>query len=134
MYLTVDGQAQTFGQSNIPGTGLPLPGPGFAPFAHASLVARCAVLAMGSDCPDPYTFGHELAHLFGANHNPESPTSPTPVEPWAYAHWAHNNVDGGGEHTLVAYYIAACAPSLSQCPIVLTTRTRRSTTTGSEQE
>jgi hypothetical protein len=120
MYLTTDAQPGLFGTSNIPGDeGLPLPGPAFASSAHAAVVVRCALFAMASDCPDPYVLAHELAHLFGANHNPESPHSSTPVEPWAFAHWARNFADGGGAHTLVAYYISNCAPALSQCPIVL---------------
>lgn len=119
MYLTLDGTNGAFGLANGPGNGSPAPGPGFAPAADASLVARCAVLALAADCPQPYIFAHEIAHLFGANHNPESNGNPTPLEPWAFANWAHNGADGNGAHTLVSYYAKPCAPTLSQCATVL---------------
>lgn len=119
IYLTVAGEPYRFGRANIPGLSEPAPGPDFASRANGAVVLRCALSSLGADCPDTYVFLHEFAHLFGANHNPESPRNPTPLEPWAFAHWAQNHVDGGGAHTLVSYYIGQCAPAASQCPIVL---------------
>jgi hypothetical protein len=74
------------GQANEPhNVGSPDPGPDFAPLALGVTVRNCSFA--------PYGFEHELGHIFGANHNPENTPSPTPIEPWAYAHWKNHGPD-----------------------------------------
>jgi hypothetical protein len=99
----------TCGVANVPGyNGAPLPGPGFAQYALGVVARSCATA--------DYTFAHELAHTLGANHNREASNNTTPVEPWAFGHWA-TNIEGGAR-TIMSYPIAPsqCA---SPCPRVL---------------
>jgi len=124
LYLTLDGESGVFGRSNTPGDGLPVPGPGFAPSAHSSLVARCAVMALGTDCSQPFVFLHEFGHLFGANHNPENNDNPTPLTSYAFANWKAVGSDqpGYGNRTLMSYYVGGvggCADVISHCVTVL---------------
>ncbi|MGA9421141.1 MAG: M12 family metallo-peptidase [Rhodanobacteraceae bacterium] len=86
----------------------PPPGSGFAPYAVGVTKRVCSF--------SPYGFEHEFAHIFGANHNPESEGNPTPLEPWAYAHWANPLNPDDGHRTIVAYIISACH---GQCTQVL---------------
>ncbi len=86
----------------------PLPGPGFAPYAVGVTKRTCSFSSYG--------FEHEFGHLFGANHNPENNTNTTPLEPWAFAHWANPPGKDEGHRTIVAYYIGACN---GQCPQIL---------------
>jgi len=123
MYLTLDGGTGIFGKSTTPGDGQPPPGPGYAPHAHSAVVARCAVLALGSDCSQPYVFAHEIGHQFGGNHDtyPGHNANTTPLEPWAFANYAQMSPSEGvgGARTLLSYYAPDCAPTISQCQTVL---------------
>ncbi|HET6546727.1 MAG TPA: hypothetical protein VFG55_08290 [Rhodanobacteraceae bacterium] len=96
------------GQANEPGyVTTPPPGPDFAPLALGVTIRNCSFA--------PYGFEHEFGHVLGANHNPESDNNPSPLEPWAYAHWANHGPEDSAR-TIVAYQFDACH---FQCPQVL---------------
>ncbi len=85
--VTEGGILNACGQARRPNDGgLPPPGPGYAPFAHAVVKRTCTISQV--------VFPHEFAHTLGADHNAESEHNATPLRPWAYAHWggAHDHV------------------------------------------
>ena len=96
MYVTKTGGIYD-GVANVPGNGLPGPGQGFAPYAQGVVVQDVAI------SPNNWVFSHEFGHIFGANHNTEDNTNPTPLHPWAFAHWAIDPEAERGERTLLAY-------------------------------
>ncbi len=97
------------GRAYVPGSygTLPPPGPGFAPYAVGVTKRTCSFSG--------YPFEHEFGHIFGANHDPANGNNSTPLQPWAYAHWA-NNFNKDGARTLVAYKDSNC---ISPCNQVL---------------
>jgi hypothetical protein len=95
------------GRAHEPGYGSTPPGPGFAPLASGVVLRTCSFA--------PYNFQHEFGHVLGANHDPEDDSNPSPLEPWAYAHWANHGPEDSAR-TIVAYQFDACH---FQCPQVL---------------
>lgn len=96
MYVTRTG-GPYLGVANVPGNGLPVPGPCFAPFAQGVVTQQLAI------SPNHYVFSHEFGHIFGANHNTEDNSNQTPLHNWAYAHWAIDPEVNRGKRTLLAY-------------------------------
>ena len=79
-----------YGLAELPGYGgAPPPGAGFASMANAVVDFTKAEV-------DPYIFPHELGHTLGANHAPNTTVNPTPIEPYAFDHYAD---DGKGWDT-----------------------------------
>lgn len=111
------GTGAVIGFSDLPGFGgRPPPGPAFAPYAVA------AVLRDFATTPGQYVFAHELAHVFGANHNKDHGTpNPTPLAPYAFGRWARNPVaDPGGVHRgyrTIMSYLDECTGN--PCPRIL---------------
>ncbi|MCQ4167714.1 M12 family metallo-peptidase [Tahibacter harae] len=94
----------TCGIANTPGMGgAPPPGTSFAPNALGVVARSCAIA--------DFSFSHELAHLIGANHNPESNSNATPLRAWALGHW-QTNIEGGAR-TIMSYPLS---PSLCTSP------------------
>lgn len=85
----------------------PPPGPGFAPFAVAVTKRQCSFSA--------YPFQHEFGHLFGGNHNPEDNSNPTPLHPWAFAHWDNAPNPEDSARTLLSYQIQTCHAVARRC-------------------
>lgn len=98
VYITT-GTGPVEGIANVPSyEGQPPPGPGFAPAAIAVTLAAYATN------PGDYVFAHEFAHTFGANHNRDHGVpNPTPVEPWAFGHWAVEHELGIGARSIMSY-------------------------------
>jgi hypothetical protein len=121
VYMTED-TGGTYGQSNMPNVNSePPPGQSFVSQA-SSVVMRSHALNddSGAATPQPYVFMHEFAHTLGADHDYGNALNTTsPVDPWSYGHWAHNNADGGGARTIMSYYVTACASNPPNCPRIL---------------
>ncbi len=88
--------------------GSPPPGPAFAPFAMGVTKRECSFSG--------YPFQHEFGHIFGANHEPQVNTNTTPLQPWAFAHWANANNPEDSARTLVSTKHQDCH---FECPQVL---------------
>lgn len=88
--------------------GSPPPGPGFAPFAVGVTKRECTFSG--------YPFQHEFGHIFGANHEPEANTNTTPLQPWAFAHWANAQNPEDSARTIVSTKNQNCH---LDCPQVL---------------
>ncbi|HEY6942881.1 M12 family metallo-peptidase [Dokdonella sp.] len=98
VYITT-GTGPVLGIAYMPQeSGLPAPGPAFAPWAYA------AVLLDYATNTGDYVFAHEFAHTFGANHNPDHlPANPTPVRSYAFAHWDVETELDRGYITIMSY-------------------------------
>jgi hypothetical protein len=113
MYLTES--SARLGVSNEPSYGgLPPPGPNFAPLAAGAVVRSRAVFDVSGQYPqNPFTFLHEFGHVLGANHDRANANNNTPVEPWAFGHWANNS--DGGLRTIMSYIVSPqCSGSCSR--------------------
>lgn len=114
IYITCGGPP-LLGQAYIPGYQTPPPGPKFAPVALAVALSGYAIN------PGDFVADHEFAHTFGANHNPDhEPRNPTPIEPWAFGHWARH-LDGDVAYGLrsIMSYPQECEAVVNPCPRIL---------------
>jgi hypothetical protein len=106
------GQVIILGISYIPGNnGVPVPP---APdYAFAASLYDCA------NNPGDWVAAHEVAHVFGANHNmDQEPHNPTPLQPYAWGHWKKHLWTGDpieGARTLMAY-VDRCLDITDVCP------------------
>ena len=109
VYVTENGGTDYFGLAWEPSSeGLDAPGPGYAPFAAATVLRSHAMNDESNANPQqPFVSPHEFAHTLGANHEVGNGSNPaTPVESWAYGHWAPNAE--GGNRTIMSYLVPGC--------------------------
>lgn len=117
LYLTtgscaVPGTVQ--GVAYLPGTeGAPPPNePGAADWAFAVSLLDC------SDNPGDWVAAHEIAHVFGANHNQDHiPFNPTPIEDYAWGYWKKEpGTDFPRAARTIMSYVQECIAVVSPCP------------------
>jgi hypothetical protein len=118
LYLTSGGCIPPPGQTVIQGIAY-LPGTNGVPPPPAPDWAYAAALYECSDNPGDWVAAHEVAHVFGANHNMDhEPHNPTPLTPYAWGHWAREVGTSDpriGNRTIMAY-INECIAITDKCP------------------
>jgi len=95
-----------------------LPGTNGVPPPPAPDYAFAASLYACSDNPGDWVAAHEIAHVFGANHNMDhEPHNPTPLRPYAWGHWARllGSDPREGARTIMSY-ADECGPVTDLCP------------------
>jgi hypothetical protein len=106
------GQTVIQGIAFLPGTN-GVPAPPAPDWAFAASLYQC------SDNPGDWVAAHEIAHVFGANHNRDhEPHNPAPLQPYAWGHWARNLKTSDpreGARTIMAY-AEECDAATDFCP------------------
>lgn len=102
------------GVAYLPGTeGVPPPDePGAADWAFAVSLLDC------SDNPGDWVAAHEIAHVFGANHNQDHiPFNQTPIEDYAWGYWKKElGTDFPRGARTIMSYVQECIAAVSPCP------------------
>lgn len=118
LYLTSGSCIPLPGHSVIQGIAF-LPGADGVPVPPAPNWAFAAALYPCSNNPGDWVAAHEVAHVFGANHNMDhDPQNPTPLEPYAWGHWAREIGTADprvGARTIMSY-INECQLVTDKCP------------------
>jgi hypothetical protein len=106
------------GQSVIQGIAF-LPGFDKVPAPPAPDWAYAASLFECSDNPGDWVAAHEVAHVFGANHNMDhEPHNLTPLRPYAWGHWARHvgTIDPREGARTIMSYVEECDAVTDLCP------------------
>lgn len=105
------GQSVTQGIAYLPGVN-GVPPPPAPAWAFAASLYAC------SDNPGDWVAAHEIAHVFGANHNYDhEPRNPTPLQSYAWGYWKRRvgTEPTEGARTIMAYK-EECEAVTDRCP------------------